>query len=145
MNFVDFDTAQKLHHIGFNDFCFAYYPREHQEDDENPLAFYCADHLGSDYKDLHRKIEDYNTSVYSVPTIDEAVQWLKRKHKIYIVCSPQPSFDSISQVVFKYKIYWGSNGLEQKSYSNKATFHKEEDCLLEAIDKAIHILKNNNI
>ena len=80
-DYVSFETAKLLKEKGFDEPC-DFYINEHF-----PTVLTKYSDYGIKYKNSDKE------SVYSAPTIQMAMKWLREKHKLHIITLPYAPFD----------------------------------------------------
>lgn len=75
-DYVSFETAKLLKEKGFDEYCFAYY--------------YTPEFIS--HSSFEQKNTELNDEVYSAPTLQMAMKWLRETHHLFIGCGPRLSF-----------------------------------------------------
>ena len=80
--FVDFETAETLYNLGFNNDFYFYYRKD---ENDHPI------HHSNMIKPLNKGCKMVDDEVIPCPTIQEAVEWIYTKFNIYITAIPDTS------------------------------------------------------
>lgn len=136
--YVTAKQAEKLKLLGFDDSVIRHYYTSN----------YCAVSVRA-----HGEPKNWNklTGFVSVPTVDEAIDWLRRKYNIHIYTCIEPFVDpndSKGSVLYRYGVKWCDrrNGWNGRLVIGKTNLSKNPYSLKrQAITFALRWIAKNNV
>lgn len=133
--FVSYEIAMCLCEMGFNKPCCAKYYRIDKDKAEKSMIC-CSPLLAKDYNSIQIEkigLLDVYKPYYSVPTWQQAIDWLRDKHNLFIVIKKDYTDGE----------YYGIESIieEEDGFQDCGTYKTYEEARESAILKALELIK----